>query len=354
MIVKNEKPIIEHCLNSVKNLIDYWVIVDTGSKDGTQAYIQKLLKDVPGELHERPWVDFGHNRTEALQLAQNKADYLLLLDADEEIQYSPNFILPALDKDYYFADFTEEDLNSSRVFLISSKRDWKYLGTMHEQLSSASAISHELMYVLVCKRKTALSARSQDPQKYDKDAQLLEEALQKDPKDSRNVFYLAQSYGNAGKLECALKNYQKRASMEGDEQEIFWSLFLIGALHEELKFPFETVLKSYQQAYEYRPNRAEPLVHLSNYLLQKKQNALAYCLAKLAFQIPYPGEELGGRIKTSVYTYEAHLTLCIAAIGVHKYQEALPILEQLKMQKNLPETVYQKIETCLLFCKKKQ
>lgn len=30
MIVKNESAIIERCLNSLVNQIDYWVIVDTG------------------------------------------------------------------------------------------------------------------------------------------------------------------------------------------------------------------------------------------------------------------------------------------------------------------------------------
>ena len=43
MIVKNESPVIERCLASVKKLIDYWVICDTGSTDGTQKLIQKVL-----------------------------------------------------------------------------------------------------------------------------------------------------------------------------------------------------------------------------------------------------------------------------------------------------------------------
>ena len=39
MIVKNESQIITRCLDSVKDLIDYWVISDTGSTDGTQQLI---------------------------------------------------------------------------------------------------------------------------------------------------------------------------------------------------------------------------------------------------------------------------------------------------------------------------
>ena len=58
MIVKNESHVIKRCLDSVKPIIDYWVIFDTGSTDGTQRIIQEVLKDIPGQLHERPWVNF--------------------------------------------------------------------------------------------------------------------------------------------------------------------------------------------------------------------------------------------------------------------------------------------------------
>ena len=73
---------LEACIASCRDFIDYWVICDTGSTDGTQDLIRRELAGIPGELHERPWVDFGHNRTEVMELARGKADYLLLLDAD--------------------------------------------------------------------------------------------------------------------------------------------------------------------------------------------------------------------------------------------------------------------------------
>ena len=75
MIVKNEASVIRRCLASVRPIIDHWVIVDTGSTDGTQSIIREYLRDVPGELHERPWRDFASNRSEALQLARDRADY---------------------------------------------------------------------------------------------------------------------------------------------------------------------------------------------------------------------------------------------------------------------------------------
>src|SRR6185369_8019373 len=86
MIVKNESAVIRRCLDSVRPFIDRWLIVDTGSTDGTQALIRDIMRDTPGELHERPWVDFGTNRTEALELARGLADYSLVIDADDVLE----------------------------------------------------------------------------------------------------------------------------------------------------------------------------------------------------------------------------------------------------------------------------
>lgn len=72
MIVKNEAEVIERCLASVADLVDTWVISDTGSTDGTQQLIRSALDGIPGELHEEPWVDFGHNRTANIKRARAK------------------------------------------------------------------------------------------------------------------------------------------------------------------------------------------------------------------------------------------------------------------------------------------
>src|SRR5262245_57991970 len=102
MIVKNECDVITRCLNSMLPMMDYWVIVDTGSTDGTQQIILDFMKKhrVPGELHEHPWINFSHNRNEALQLAHGKADYVFFIDADEYLIYDADFQRPELDKDY--------------------------------------------------------------------------------------------------------------------------------------------------------------------------------------------------------------------------------------------------------------
>ena len=62
MIVRDEADVIARCIQSCRRLIDYWIVCDTGSSDDPLAVVRRELVGVPGELHERPGVDFGHNR----------------------------------------------------------------------------------------------------------------------------------------------------------------------------------------------------------------------------------------------------------------------------------------------------
>ena len=82
-------------------VIDRWVIVDTGSTDGTQDIIREHLRDLPGDLHERPWQDFAHNRSEALELARGRGDYTLIIDADDALEIVPGADFPAFNIDSY-------------------------------------------------------------------------------------------------------------------------------------------------------------------------------------------------------------------------------------------------------------
>lgn len=46
--------------------IDYWIISDIGSTDGTQKIIRNVMKGIPGELCEDVWADFATNRNMVL------------------------------------------------------------------------------------------------------------------------------------------------------------------------------------------------------------------------------------------------------------------------------------------------
>jgi tetratricopeptide (TPR) repeat protein len=80
MIVKNEERFLRKCLESVKDVVDEIVIVDTGSTDSTM----EIAKSYGAVLLERPWRDdFAWARNQALEAATKR--WILVLDADEEL-----------------------------------------------------------------------------------------------------------------------------------------------------------------------------------------------------------------------------------------------------------------------------
>lgn len=346
MIVKNETRVIRRCLESVKPLIDYWVIVDTGSTDGTQAMIKDFMKDVPGELHERAWVDFAHNRNQALDFAKNKADYVLIIDADEVLEIAPNFVLPDLDKDFYHITTKYGGTRYVRVQLVNNHLDWKWGGVVHEAIDSAQAKTSGNLEGVANVVFTD-GFRSTDPKKYHKDALALEAALAKEPNNTRNQFYLAQSYRDAQEFEPALKNYKKRFEMGGWDEELFWSLMQIGLIQEWMNMDAATVIEGYKKAYAYRPTRAEPLYHLCNYYREKLGNcAEAYKIACQGLAVPLPKDILF--VENWIYDYGLLLEYSIACYWTERYVEAQLASLLLLSKNDLPSNFRECAERNLL------
>jgi glycosyltransferase involved in cell wall biosynthesis len=207
MIVRNERPVLARCLASVRELISYWVIIDTGSTDGTQELVRESLRGIAGELIERPWVDFAHNRTEALEHARGKADWLLLLDADETLVFEDGFRWPELEDDVYLVEVRSGDVSFERPLLVKNTSGLGYQGVVHEALEFQGEKRIGLLSGVTNLARHD-GARSRDPNRFKRDALLLEAALLNEPDDARLVFYLAQSRGGlvralSGRIDAA-------------------------------------------------------------------------------------------------------------------------------------------------------
>jgi len=346
MIIKDESPVIERCLASVKPVIDTWVIVDTGSTDGTQKIVKEFMKDIPGELHERPWINFGHNRNEALTLAKGKADYVLIIDADETLVITPGFSMPELDKDFYYITTEFGGTNYLRNQLIKNSLDWKWIGVLHEVVCCDQAHTFDTLKGLVNFVRTD-GNRSTDKEKYQKDALLLEKAMQDDPNNTRNQFYLAQSYKDAGENELALKHYKKRIAMGGWDQELFWSLLQVGILQESLEMDPELVKRSYNLAFQYRPTRIEPVYRLAFYHRAKGNFQASYDATLKALHVRSSSDSLF--VEQWIYDYGLLLEYSIAAYWIEKYHEALLASHLLLANPKLPDNVKECVERNLVW-----
>jgi tetratricopeptide (TPR) repeat protein len=337
MIVKNEAHVIRRGLDTVKPFIHNWVIVDTGSTDGTQEIIREHMKDIPGELIERPWKDFAHNRNEAIEFAADKADYLMFLDADEEFVTPPGWRMPQLNGDAYRVRVDHPPaISYDRISLVPTRQPWRYEGVLHEVIECRQPHAPARMLEGVFLRENPEGARSLDPQKAAKDVAVLEKAIKRDPHNSRYVFYLAQSYRAMSEWRKALEVYKRRTTMGGFDQEVYCAYFYAAVCSEEGQLDENTVMMAYLRAYQYRPRRAEPLCDLARYCRVRKLWSLAYLFAKEAAAIPHPGADERLFVYETVYSWRALDEWAVAASWTGRWLETKEICERLLAGSALP------------------
>ena len=352
MIVKNESQVILRCLESVRPLVDYVLIEDTGSTDGTQKIIRDWLNQagLPGEVYDEPWQDFAYNRSHALARLREKkeVDYALIIDADDSVVFDNGFNAEAfkktLTKDLYDVDVRHREIRYRRQQICSNRLNFRYRGVLHEFLKEPpGAISRGItagFYIT----STREGARSQDPEKYRKDAVILEKALQSENDPflrSRYTFYLARSYENAGEKEKALENFLNRAELGYWTDEIFMSLYSAGHLQEALGQPVEKIVATFLRASAAAHSRAEGLHAASRLCRQKNKFAEGYEYARAGLAIPLPASGLF--VVSWIYEYGLLDELAVNAYWLGRYFDCLDACERLLREGKIPAEMRERV-----------
>jgi tetratricopeptide (TPR) repeat protein len=347
MIVKNEAHVIKRCLASVLPFIDSWAICDTGSTDGTQEIIREYLKDLPGELIERPWVDFSTNRNQALDLAGGYGKYALVMDADTVLEnelWMANASEWGELKDLgYYIKIIYGVTHYWRTALVKLGAGWRYEGVLHECLIHPSGFTPKHLSGVAIKVYHD-GARSQctPKEKFDRDVVTLEKALEKEPDNARYVFYLAQSYRDAGLPFRAIEAYYRRVAMGGWTKEVYFSLLQIASLKEHVGQSQAEVIHAYMTAFNYDPTRAEAPCGLARYLRLNNYHVNARLYAEAAAAIKSTDDILF--IDSTVYEWRAKDELAIAEYYCGNYEKSMRLCEELLVYSLLPEVEHSRVE----------
>lgn len=297
MIVRNESEVIKRCIDSVKDYIDYWVICDTGSNDGTQEIIRKTMDEygIPGELHETKWKDFGSNRTESLELSKGKCDYRLVIDADDFLVINDdNNPFENLTDDSYKIKIQLGQIAYFRNQIFKSDQDWKYIGVLHEFPEGPKDVETKEGFIENAVMIASVSGDKRDElkgqNKYHNDALVFEKELvsNKDLEPglrARYQFYLGQSYRDAGMYERSIEAYQKRIEIGGWAEEVYISMYMIAKMRNVLNHSEADVVDAFMKAWEYRPVRLEAPYNLIRYLIVKKRYFFAFTIASMCLRM---------------------------------------------------------------------
>ena len=342
MIVKNETRVLGRLFRSVKDYIDYYVIVDTGSTDGTHEFIRKWMGEagIEGEVHERPWVNFGHNRDEAMQLAlaAGRAAWLLFIDADEELGVAdPSFRDSMVPGTTYNIEKHHNNTRYSVPHLLDiTENTWQWRGVVHNHLvhlkgPNRTALRKDV-WIIYHPGEGAKSHGVTSEEKYLRDAKLLRNELKKHPDDSRSQFYLAQSYKHAKRYPEAFEAYQRRASMDGSDEEKFIAQLEVGRVAILLGKSEAIIVREFLKAFEIRPTRAEPLHDLARYFRDNKRHGSAYVFARTGVNIPRPDDML--LIAEDVYAWRMLDELAVAAYWIGNFAESKTAADEILRRVN--------------------
>jgi glycosyltransferase involved in cell wall biosynthesis len=302
MIVRDEEPVIERALVSARPFISTWVIVDTGSTDQTMEIVNRVMGDMPGLLVERPWTNFGHNRSEALALCRGRMDWAVMMDADDTLEgvVPPAAVWTRTDIDCMLMTLHHDQMRHERVQVFRVAADWYYKGVLHEQAllrgrpAQVARLPAETYMVTRCE-----GVRSRDPQKYQNDAAVLLREIESGDSDPRTLFYLAQSYRDAGMKAEAVNRYYEYLDASGAVQQeqylaILSLLTLVDDPEERTKLAWRGI--------ELVPTRLEvPFAYLSRWRTERRKMGLQQFAIGSVLQGRKPAE---GDIYVNPQVYE--------------------------------------------------
>lgn len=216
LITKDEEKNIARCINSVKDIVDEIVVVDTGSKDKTVEIAESFGAKI---IHVKWEDDFAKARNIAIENA--KSDWILFLDADEEIKKEDvGKIRPLLNDDTVeayilkFVSFLGTNINNKvteenyNFRLFRNNGRLRYIYPIHENLRNIEkgevpvykkadvTILHYgyLSEILIGKKKSQ------------RNIGIISEYLLKHPEDKFQHGNLAVEYFNVGEYNKALKH----------------------------------------------------------------------------------------------------------------------------------------------------
>ena len=351
VIVKNESKVILQCLESVRPIVDYVLVEDTGSTDGTQTIIREWLDRVrlPGEVYDEPWRDFAYNRSHALaRLRENRrVDYALIIDADDTLEFDAGFDPRAfkaqMTHDLYDVPVRHGGIAHHRPQLFSNRLPFLFKGVLHEYLEAPPGQLSRTTATGFSIQASTGGARSDNPRKYQDDAALLQRALATETNPfliSRYTFYLAQSYKDCGEHEKALENYLKRAELGHWSEEVYVSLLEAGNLMAALNRPFDEVTATYERAAQTAPARAEALHAASLYCRNQGRNVEGQGYARRGLGIVQPA---GLFVQPWVYDYGILDEFAINAYWAGAYQESLDASLNLLAGDKLPPSMVKRV-----------
>lgn len=224
MIVKNEEKFLSGCLESVGNIADQIVILDTGSTDNTV----KIAEQYGAEIHTFDWCDdFAAARNASI--APAKGDWILWLDADERLTPESQAVLrremtnentPVIYQ-VQINNHTRDDARayiSTALRLFRNRQGIEFYGRIHEQVRFTRKKGQIRKSHIKLEHLGYALDEADDKLKKERNQQLLERMVVEEPNNAYAHFTLGQHYNLMRRYNDGLRHLKKALELNDFEK----------------------------------------------------------------------------------------------------------------------------------------
>lgn len=271
MIVKDEEKVLDNCLNTVKDIVDEIIIVDTGSNDKTI----EIAKKYTHKIYNFKWEnDFAKARNYSLSKATK--DYILWLDADDFLKEESinrfkvlkESLDGSIDMYYFLYNFNEEYLPFYRERLFKNSNNYKFKGNIHEVIIASGNVKYE---------NITIHQVYKENKKIDRNLLIFENMDMKNY-STRDLYYYGKELFRNNKLkksQTVLLHFLKKKDFY--VEDMIDSLYTLGVINIKNN-EFILALKYFFMTFIYDYPRNNVLVEIANtfYSLQDYKKAIYY------------------------------------------------------------------------------
>lgn len=316
MLTKNERDNLDRTLPHWAKVIDAWVIgVDEANTDDSVEVIRRHLGHIPGQIVTVHFTGIGPTWTELVDVGVREypnVTHGIIADADFKpmVDRLDRMELDTRCAKHMYTIWTEDHRNERKMDWIYRNIPGAKVKRRTHQVVEVPAFPHaEVLQTMVNlpleERTGGYQDRTPGKQKRYRDFLLAD--LEDFPGDPRTLYYLGYAYYESfqelhardresteawDNLAEAVRYMKWRTEVEGNEEELWFTILKLGEVHERFYRDWESAERYYQNCTRLDPDRADSWFYLGQHYRLAGDLKRAYKPLLKAATLPIPDRSL--------------------------------------------------------------
>lgn len=322
MIVKDEEDIIGRCLDSVKDIVDEIIIVDTGSTDKTKDIVKKYTD----KIYDFQWID-DFSKARNYSFSKATKEYILWLDADDVILKKDKDLFLDLKKNLnkdvdivmmkYNLAYDEEGnptFSYNRERLLKNNKGYEWISPIHEVICpTGNVIYYDI----------AISHKKEKKEYTKRNLNIFKKMIKENIKlDARQQYYYARELYYHAMYQEAIVEFEKFFNMkEAWIENKISACIELSNCYKSIN-QNEKALKTLIKSFEFDKPRASICCEIGNHFVLEEKYDIAIFWYKIAIKLK-PNINSGGFELLDYYEYIPYLSLCVCYDKIGDYKTAI-------------------------------